>query len=197
MPPMGNAHDIELMQHADGELPKRSSSELEAQLDRDPDARLKVEALAEIGELVRGHLELAADAVPNARFEALWREVDKVVQNSAPAAAVVAATAAPRAGAWRRISRWFEVHRSHIIVGAVSAGAVAALAIVMGPGSSVDGGYSTTNGPIEVRPAALRSPPAIESLETPGGTGNVLEIDDEDGHTAVIWVTPQDTVEGI
>jgi hypothetical protein len=62
--------------------------------------------------------------------------------------------------------------------------------------SGGDRGIATTNGPIQVRPAALRSLPAVESLETPGGTGNVLEIDDEDGHTAVIWVTPQD-IEGI
>jgi hypothetical protein len=43
----------------------------------------------------------------------------------------------------------------------------------------------------------MRSPPAIESLDTPDGTGTVLNLEDEDGHTAVIWVTPADTVEGI
>ena len=187
-------HDIELMQHADGELAKRAATEVETELDGDSDARLKVEAIGELGELVRGHLELAADAVPQARFEALWREVDKAIANASPEPEV-ARRDAP-VGLWRRISRWFDQHRSHIIVGAVSAGAVAALALVIGP-SGGDGSMSTTNGPIEVRPAALRSPPAIESLETPGGTGNVLEIDDEDGHATVIWVTPQDTVEGI
>jgi len=185
-------HDIELMQHADGELAKRASTEVEGSLEGDADAQLKVEAIGELGELVRGHLELAADAVPQARFDALWREVDKAIAQAEPS---VARRDAP-VGLWRRISRWFDQHRSHIIVGAVSAGAVAALALVIGP-SGGDSSMSTTNGPIEVRPAALRSPPAIESLETPGGTGNVLEMEDEDGHATVIWVTPQDTVEGI
>ena len=190
---MAERHDIELMQHADGELAKRASTDVETHLDGDDAARLKVEAIGEIGELVRGHLELAADAVPQARFEAMWREVDKVIANTA--AAPEPRPDAP-VGVWRRVSRWFDHYRSHIIVGAVSAGAVAALALVIGPRGG-DGGISSTNGPIEVRPVALRALPAIESLDTPGGTGNVLEIDDEDGHTAVIWVTPQDTVEGI
>jgi hypothetical protein len=48
-----------------------------------------------------------------------------------------------------------------------------------------------------VQPASLRSPPAIESLDTPDGTGTILNLEDEDGHTAVIWVSPADTVEGI
>ena len=189
---MAERHDIELMQHADGELAKRASTEVETHLESDDAARLKVEAIGELGELVRGHLELAADAVPQARFDAIWREVDKVIANTAPAEPAREA----RASVWRRVSRWFDHYRSHIIVGAVSAGAVAALALVIGPRGG-DGGYASQNGPIEVRPAALRSRPAIESIDTPGGTSNVLEIDDEDGHTAVIWVTPQDTVEGI
>ncbi len=188
---MAEPHDIELMQHADGEL--------DLDLTRDEIARNKVDAIGEVGELVRGHLELATDDVPQARFDAIWREVDKVVTNAVPIpAALDASTARPVApvGVLRRISRWFDAHRSHLIVGAVSAGAVAALAIVVNPLGGSDRGFSTTNGPIEVRPAAMRSLPAVESLETPGGTGNVLVMDDEDGHTAVIWVTPQD-IEGI
>jgi len=40
-------------------------------------------------------------------------------------------------------------------------------------------------------------PAEIESLDTPGGTGTVFNLEDEDGSTTVIWVTPEDTVEGI
>ena len=36
-----------------------------------------------------------------------------------------------------------------------------------------------------------------ESLDTPGGTGTVFNLNDDDGSTTVIWVTPEDTVEGI
>jgi hypothetical protein len=50
---------------------------------------------------------------------------------------------------------------------------------------------------IEVLPAAMRTAPVVESLDTPDGTGTVMNFEDEDGHTTVIWVTPADTVEGI
>lgn len=173
-------HDIELMEHADGEH----------QLDLTAEERAKVDAVNELGELVRGHLELEADKVPAARFDAIWREIDKVVVNSAP-------PVVEQASMWTRVSRWFDRHRSHVIVGAVSAGAVAAFALVIGPSSRDNGYASGGGGAIEVRPAALRSAPAVESLDTPDGTSSILEVDDEDGHAAVIWVTPQDTVEGI
>jgi hypothetical protein len=43
----------------------------------------------------------------------------------------------------------------------------------------------------------VHRPAEIQDLDTPGGTGTVFNLDDEDGSTTVIWVTPEDTVEGI
>jgi anti-sigma factor RsiW len=176
--------DIELMQHADGELDERGAAGVRALIEKDPDARTKVESLGQMNELVRGHLELSADEIPDRRFEAMWREVRKSIDVEAPV------------GVWARISAWFEKHRGHVITGAVSAGAVAALALVLRPGSpdpvQVQGGRL-----IDVEPAALRAPPVIEDLETPGGNSTVLNIEDEDGHMTMILVTPADTVEGI
>ncbi len=178
---MTRAHDdVELMQHADGELP----GDLPAERASDPDARRKLEALGDLRELVRGHLELATDQTDDRRFQEMWRGIDRALDEAAPR------------GLWGRISSWLERHRGHLITGVVSAGAVAALALVLrpdaGPGDALDDG-----GAIDVRPVSLRSPPAIEALDTPGGTGTVINYEDEDGHTAVIWVTPADTVEGI
>jgi hypothetical protein len=173
--------DLELMEHADGE---RDDAELAARIDRDPQARAKLESIKEIGELVRGHLELSADAIQDARFAAMWRRVDEQL-------------AAPAAGLWSRVTAWFDRYRSHIITGAVSAGAVAALALVLRPSAS-DGGLAGRNGgAIDVRPVAMRATPEVDTLDTPGGTSTVINLDDEDGHTTVIWVTPEDTVEGI
>jgi hypothetical protein len=170
--------DAELMQRADGELE-------ETQLDTGE--RAKVDAIGELGELVRGHLELSADAVPQKKFDALWREIDRAVDaESKP-------TVAPL-GFWRRIGRWFDRYRGHLITGAVSAGAVAALALVLrGPGEEAT---SSGHGAINAMPAAFR-PTEIESLDTPGGTGTIFHLKDEEGSTTVIWVTPEDTVEGI
>jgi anti-sigma factor RsiW len=186
--------DVALMEYADGEIEgaidgpvdgdggETSDPELLAHLARDPDAKAKLTAIRQVGELVRGHLELTADAVPDAKFAAMWRRVDARLE------------AAP-VGLWARLSAWFDRYRGHVITGAVSAGAVAALALVLRP--SDPGLVGRGGGAIDVRPVALRATPAIDALDTPGGSSAVISLDDEDGHTAVIWVTPEDTVEGI
>ncbi|MBA3821123.1 MAG: hypothetical protein H0X17_19720 [Deltaproteobacteria bacterium] len=180
---MRRDHDIELMQHADGELSERARADVARRLESDDVARTKVEAIGEVGGLVRGHLELSADAVLDARFARMWREIDTGIE-----------AAVPRGG-WARITSWLERHRGHLVTGAVSAGAVAALALVVRPGTD-DRQVSSTRS-IEVLPAAMRTAPVVDSLDTPDGTGTVMNFEDEDGHTTVIWVTPDDTVEGI
>ena len=178
---MSAKSDLELMEHADGEL---DDADVAARIERDPEARAKVEAVKQIGELVRGHLELSADAVHDARFAAMWRRVDDQL-------------VAPATGLWSRVSGWIDRYRGYVITGAVSAGAVAALALVLRP-SAPDAGVRTHGGgAILVRDVALRATPEIDSLDTPGGSSTVINLDDEDGHTTVIWVTPEDTVEGI
>jgi hypothetical protein len=173
-------HDIELMEHADGERDH-------AERVRDPVARAKVEAIGELGELVRGHLELSADAVPAARFEQIWDKVDKER---------VARARGRSTGFWLAITSWFERYRGHVVTGVVSAGAVAALALVLrnpsGEPTTKSSGQSTGN----LINVSYR-PTEIESLDTPGGDSTVFNLEDEDGPATVIWVTPEDTVEGI
>jgi hypothetical protein len=180
----GASSDAELMEHVDGES---SDPELAARIERDPDAKAKVEAIKQLGELVRGQLELAADAVAEAKFTAMWRRIDAQLE-------------AKPLGRWARVTAWFDHYRGHMITGAFSAGAVAALALVLRPGASdgSEGGFAgRSGGAIDVRPVALRAAPEIDALDTPGETATVISLDDEDGHTAVIWLTPDDTVEGI
>ena len=187
------SHDADLMQHADGEV---ESDELV----RDPAARAKVDAIGELGEVVRGHLELHADRVPDRRFDAMWREIEKAIERDAATAPKTTneptmVGSSRGKSVWRRLSRWLEQYRGHIITGVVSAGAVAALALVL-RGQSQPG---TSPGGSNVIPAqaAKYRPTEIEELDTPGGTGTVFNVKDDDGSTTVIWVTPEDTVEGI
>ena len=79
--------DLEIMELADGE---RDNDELAARIERDPEARAKREAIHQIGELVRGHLELSADAVHDAKFAAMWRRIDGQL-------------VAPATGLWSRV----------------------------------------------------------------------------------------------
>jgi len=162
--------DLELMAHADGE---HDDAELAARFDGDSDAQTKLDAIHQLGELVRGHLELSADAVHDAKFAAMWRRIDDQL-------------VAPATGLWSRISAWFDRYRGHVITGAVSAGAVAALALILRPGTS-------DLHPIELRPVAQRAAPEIDSLDTPGGSSTVISLVDDDSNAAVIWVTPEDS----
>ena len=81
---MSAQDDVELMQAVDGERP---AGELDARLDRDPDGRAKAEAIGQLGEVVRGHLELAADEVPASRFDQMWRSVAKTAARLLPSEA--------------------------------------------------------------------------------------------------------------
>ena len=95
--------DPEIMQHADDELTGDARGEVEELLAGDDGARAKHEAIAELGDLVRGHLELSADAVPQARFDAMWRAVDRAIDSSTAAVPVAVGDS------WlRRKSRWLD-----------------------------------------------------------------------------------------
>lgn len=183
--------DADLMALADGELDEREMRELEDRLDAA--SRQKIDAIGELGELVRGHLELSADAVPSKKFDALWREIDKGIDREKAPEPAKEKAAAP-SGFLRRVGRWFDQYRGHIITGMASAGAVAALALILRSPAAEQG--TKGKAPVEQMPI-VHHPADIESLDTPGGTGTVFNLEDEDGDTTVIWVTPEDTVEGI
>lgn len=192
-----SAHDLDLMQHADGEA-TLTDGEL------DLDARAKVEAIHHLGAAVRGTTELAADAVPEVKFTAMLREIDKLLDNEAASKAKTAERALQTAAETRPVEReprgwvgrWFERARGYVIAGVVGAGAVAVVVLVTRTRGD-DPAYMNGGGPIDVRPASLRAPVDIESLDTPNGQGTVLNLEDEDGHTTVIWVSPADTVENL
>ena len=192
-----SVHDVDLMQHADGELDDAGERDVESALAEDGVARDKVATVGQLGELVRGHLELKAEAVPAARFAAMWAEIDKAAEVD-KAAVKVSPTPSPvmeeRPGAWASVTGWLDRKLGYIITGVASAGAVAALVLVFHGGEP--GSLPTAAGPAPVEPMPVVHRPAqIESLEAPGGTPTVLRLQDDDGDATVIWVTPDD-VEG-
>ncbi|CAN5918448.1 hypothetical protein BH11MYX2_BH11MYX2_23380 [soil metagenome] len=188
---MAGNDDIDLMQHAYGELDERDVTALEARLASDPDARTKAESLGQLSELVRGHLELAVDAVPDAKFDKMWRAIDDATDDKVRAP-VRAKRLTERAG----VGAWFERYRGYILTSVASAGAVAVLALILRGRDGTTTIYKSDSS-LEVQPAALRTTPEIEDMDTPDGDGTVLNLKDEDGNTTVIWVSPADTVEGI
>jgi hypothetical protein len=190
--------DLDLMMHVDAELEAGEDSAVVERMD-EPDVRGKAAAVRELGELVRGHVELATDEA-EPRLAGMWAELAKRLDNEHKnehkgASPVRAAQPAADAGVWKAVSRWIERYRSHVLTGALSAGAVAAVAMVLRPAvPGHEGGVGMGTSAI---PATFASaPPEVESLDVPNGTGTVLTMEDEDGATAIVWVTPDDA-EGI
>lgn len=195
--------DSDLMQLADGELDPATAADLEAGLA--PDGRAKLAALRDLREAVRGHLELRADEA-EPRLVGMWAEIDKRLSLDAPPVRQPAGRTreAKPQGLWARFARWVDDHRSHVLTGVLSAGAVAALALVLRPQDrlvekvvQVPVAVAPTQAPGKPQVQVVSTPPAVESLDVAGGTGTVWTIEDDDGKTAVIWVTPDDTVEGL
>ena len=187
------------MQHVDGELAAGEAADVEAAIARDPALRGKAEGVRELTELVRGHLELAADAA-EPRFANLWSQIEKRIEHdrapATPKRESSAMDAAP-AGLWGRFARWLDRRRGHILTGVASAGAVAAIALLIR--GTADQVTEPGDGAIPVVPVVDHRPPEVESLDVPEGSGTVftIEDDDGDGDATVIWVTPADTVEGL
>lgn len=220
---------LDLMQLADGELDEALRAEVEAAVAGDADARARLDAYAEVGDLVRTHLERVADAPGpdiERRLGAMWGELEKQIDKQldlqaspAPARPVVAPA---RPGAWGRFIRWLDAHRGHVLTGTLSAGAVAAIMLVMRPAAPTSGGTAggtaggtqvasggtvikdggagpgePGGGPQVVPVAEPIEPVEVESLDVEDGSGTVFTVEGEDGEeTTVIWLT-DDTVEGI
>jgi hypothetical protein len=115
-------------------------------------------------------------------------------------------SSAANAGIWG----WLGQHRSHFVTAAASAGVVAGLALWLRPTQT--SAVAPAPAPVAVKvpasdsgqpkmipaimPADLAKPTDIESLDVPDGSGTVMTITDDDGETAVIWISPNE-VEGI
>lgn len=185
--------DVDLMMHVDGELESAEESAVAARMD-EPVTRGKAAAVRELGELVRGHVELATDEA-EPKLSAMWTQLAKRLDNESSAARSSTAVPVSDQGVWSAVGRWFERYRSYVLTSALSAGAVAALALLLRPATPDEiypGGKAGT-GPLA--PTFVSSPPEIESLDVPNGTGTVLTMEDDDGGTAIVWVTPDDVEE--
>lgn len=152
-----NYDDIDLMQFADGEVDEATAGEIARQLQGDPDAERKVEALEQVTDTVRSYLELAADdAEPG--LDAMWATIERRIHSNgesraaAGAGAVAEAMPEPparaparpaepadtdRAGLRAAITRFFDSYRGHFLTGAVAAAAAALIILAVRPADRV------------------------------------------------------------
>ncbi len=173
----------------------------DGEADASAEAAPTVAAVHELGALVRGNLELAADdAEP--RLNGLWDLIEHRLDAAEADAAPIERAPAATPSVWSRVWGWLGGHRSHIATGLVSAGAVAGLALALRPSAPAPTVVvKTVQVPAVAPVAVVHTPPEVESLEVTDGTGTVFTFDDDDdGVSGVIWIEPSEvdpTTEGI
>jgi len=184
-------NDLDLMLAYDGEL---DDADL---LSDDADDSVKLRALGEISELVRGYVELETDEADE-RLSALWDNVERRIHTNGQSAPATPAPEPAEPGFVGRLLAWFESYRGHFVTGAVSAAAVALIMIAVGRPTQTT--TTTVIAPTRPLPVAQTkdepttpTPPEVESLEVYQGTGTILSLPNDDGgETSVIWLAPED-----
>ncbi len=141
----------ELARHFDGELTGAEAHELAAQIDADPELQAELAQLGIIRGLVSETLMAKAEAVPQARFEQMWDEIDRTLDREAKA---VAASQAEPASFWSRMMEALRPVRWPL----AGAAAAAAVALVVFSGGDDTG------------PAGANKPDAVASAPQPGAT---------------------------
>ncbi|MBK9069526.1 MAG: hypothetical protein IPL79_00735 [Myxococcales bacterium] len=207
--------DAAWMRWVDGEDARPSHADGEG-ANGDPAAAsprgAKVEQVVqELGTVVRGHYQAIADD-HDATLANVWTAIARDIAATpsayagevagVPHPATLPAQRAPSRtqGIWRYVATG---------VGAAALASIVTLAVVgdraaqapeaarvVVPVVGVDG---TTKGgaPVGVTPALYHQSPTIESLDVTSGSGTVITVEDADGSTAVIWITPNDVGESL
>lgn len=206
---MARHDDMDLMQFHDGELEAGEEVGVSRQLDSSAADRDKLIAIGQVGDAVQTYLEIAADAAEPS-FDAMWGNIERRVhangeserlteeREEAAPRRVAAPIADAEVGILAALRRWFDSNRGHFVTGAVTAGAVAALILLLrSPNERVI--TKTVHVPPVVELKTASTPATVEYLDVADGSGTVLTIpgESDDDSTTVIWIDPnEDTVEG-
>ena len=193
---MADYDDIDLMRSFDGEME-------EADVSQDANAQAKLQALAQVGDVVRTHLELSADDA-DARLSLLWNNIERrIEQDDAAAEHAVdrppTSVREPSGGVWHSIRNWFQGTRGHMTTGVFAAAAAAALVLLLRPPVErqvvVERTVPAVAPAPAVMPVVLKSTPTeLGTLDVTDGTSTVMRVggDEERSAATVIWVTRGD-----
>lgn len=197
----------------DGELSAEERREMEALLADDADANASFEELGLLRQAIVGTLEAEAAAVPEARFEQIWDEVERTIVRDAR----LQEAADVNVSIWSRMAAFFKPLWAPTVA---VAGVAAAVAIFVA--TSDDGAADDANTPAVVaskepmpapqESAVLPAAPAeeivavkveagepasnneaeIQRIEFGGKSGRIDRIEGKQGITTVIWISDDD-----
>ena len=169
----------ELMMLHDGELSEREARAAEERAAKSPEDRARLDAMEEMGELLRARMDLAMQEAPG--LDRLWSKIDARLPQEEETGFF----------AWLTSAKWY------FATGAVAAAAGALLMLYLRPPRDkvvIQTKYVEVAAPAPAVIASEKVDAEVESLEVNGGTGTVFHIpkddaDDDDAPTTVIWVT--------
>ena len=203
--------DVEIMMFLDGELDGDEATAV-AQFLEDNDGAASVAAsIGQLSELVRGSVELEADAAED-KLAGLWAGIDKAISsNGAPAETpVISIQAKAEERATEKLvekAGWFGGWQSHVMIGALAAAAALLVMYVQRsdtPEETVASTSTTSTSATStsakngmqptIVPVALRfQEPEVEALEVYGGSGVIMTVpadaESDEAATAVIWIS--------
>ena len=195
--------DEELQMLHDGELSGREARAAEERAAASPEDRVRLEALREVGEVMRARFDLAAEEA-SPRLDALWSQIERELEPEPAGAHRAARPARSTAEAPPGFLGWLVGMRGYFATAAVAATAAAILVLALRPPKVVEVQRIVVK-PVPMEPATAPAEPSVvaagaaaevESLEVVGGTGTVFHIPrdaDDDAPTTVIWVTRDDS----
>lgn len=162
---MPRKRDEELQRYHDGELSVGQARMVAERLRVNPDERARLDAMEEMGEMLRISVE---DAAAEANFDHLWTRVEAGIGDPEPV------------GVWSRITDWLRWNR--LAAGsALAAAAILTLALVA----------TLSSG----KPAPARFDVAIEELEVgPDVVSTVMTVEapDGEGELQMIWLSNEE-----
>lgn len=195
----------QLHAHFDGELSGGERSEVESVLAADPDLRATLGELQLLRQVVVASMDAEAAAIPDARFEQIWDEVDRTLDRDAR----LQQAADTNVSIWSRLAAFMRPLWAPTLATAAVAAAVM-FYVESQPG--VD-----ANKPVQVAskaPASVEvapTPPTptlsegaiafetpanneaeIQRIEFGGKSGRIDRIEGKQAVTTVIWVTEED-----
>ncbi len=152
----------DLALHFDGELTGAEAHELAAQIEADPELQSELQQLGIMRGLVSETLMAKAEQVPQARFEQIWDEIDRTIEQESRQAE----GAHPHhTSIWTRL--WAALKPARLPLVAAAAAAVVTLTVVKvgGDGDEGPGGPEGPNNPGAV--ASSQETPAEPSTPEP------------------------------
>jgi len=194
------SNPLQLQAFADGELSSHEMLSVADELMRSPGAHRQLEAIAEMGDLIRASINHAVQSVD---FEPLWRRLDEAVGKEIEArggfrVALASRQAPPRMGWFDRVLAAIGGYRS-ILMSAATAAIVALILVpilnrgeVSEPGEpGVNSSMTQTVGSFDNRPQQLEIR-VVHVNEVVSNPGHQVTVDSYDGYAPVIYIRPEE-----